>query len=281
MSTYSSSQPLHPAPPGVAVLVATHEPGRALLDLVEPLIGAGAAAILVVDDGSSSAREWLLRKLSLEPTVHLIRHSVPQGRGAALKTGIQYFLDHLRHYTGLVTVSAGGEYAAEDVLRVSRALSRSPKLAIVAAREFPLVKPDRAMRVAAPSVADRFFGLVFRMFTGIAISDVQTRLRALPTGLLPRLLRIPGSRFEYELATLFYIARSGYPLAEHVVPARLESANGDPEFRPLSDSVSMLRALLNCTPVDPFTPEHEQEHTFGRVDPGASGMKRSSAKQAR
>ena len=281
MNTNYISQPSHMAPPGVAVLVTTHEPGRALLDLLEPLISAGTAAIIVVDDGSSSAREWLLHKLAFEPTVHLVRHSVPQGRGAALKTGIQYFLDHLRHYTGLVTVTADGEYAAGDVLRIARALSRSTKLAIVAAREFPAIKPDGSMPIPSPSIADWVFRLLFRAFTGVAVSDVQTRLRALPTGLLPRLLRIPGNRFDYELATLFYMARSGYPLAEHAVPARLESRGGDPEFRRVSDTMSMLRALVNWTPVDPFTPDHVQEQLTSPADSDSSNRKRSGAKQAR
>lgn len=280
MSTNSISQPSQVAPPGVAVLVTTHEPGRALLDLVEPLIAAGTAAVIVVDDGSSAARDWLLHKLALEPTVHLVRHSAPQGRGAALKTGIQYFLDHLRHYTGLVTTTADGEYGAGDVLRVARALSRSTKLAIVAAREFHATKSDGSIRRPSPSIADRIFRLLFRAFTGVAVSDVQTRLRALPTGLLPRLLRIPGNRFDYELATLFYIARSGYPLAEHAVPARLDSRGGDPEFRPVGDTMSMLRALLNWMPVDPFTPDYVQEQPAGPPDADSSNRKRSGAKQA-
>ena len=281
MSTYSISQPSHMAPPGVAVLITTHEPGRALLDLIEPLIVAGTSAVIVVDDGSSGAREWLLHKLALEPTVHLVRHSAAQGRGAALKTGIQYFLDHLRHYTGLVTTTADGEYGAEDVLRVARALSRSTKLAIVAAREFHGMKSDGPMRRPSPSMADRIFRMLFRAFTGVALSDVQTRLRALPTGLLPRLLRIPGNRFDYELASLFYIIRSGYPLAEHAVPARLDSRGGDPEFRPVGDTVSMLRALLNWMPVDPFPPDHVQEQPAGPLHPYSSNRRRSGAKQTR
>lgn len=273
MSPYSILRPsAHAAPPGIAVLVATHEPSLALLELLEPLISAGTSAIIVVDDGSSASREWLLRKLAAEPTVHLLRHPTPQGRGAAVKTGIQYYLEHLRHYTGLVTVGGDGEFAAEDVLRIARALYRSPKLAIVGAREFSDTGP------AGSAVRDRVVRLLFRVFTGVDLSDVQTRLRALPTGLLPRLLRIPGSRFEYELASLFYIARIGYPLAEHAVMVREGSRIVDPEFRSVSDSMSMLRALLNHTPVGPFTEEHTLAQ-ISRTDQTASpNVKQPSAK---
>ena len=277
MGTYSSPQSSVPAaPPGVAVLIATYEPGRALLDLLEPLICAGTSAIIVVDDASSHAREWLLDRLALEPTIHLVRHATHQGRGAALKTGIQYFLDHLRHYTGLVTVSADEQYSAEDVLRVARALHRSPKLAIVAAREFPTAIPARA--TAGLPWADRFLRLIFRAFTGIAVSDVQSRLRALPTGLLPRLLRVRGTRFEYELATLLHIARCGYPLAEHAVAAKPDTSGLDPEFRLVSDSMSVLRVLINWNAVDPFTVEHAPEGSSGNAEgrpPRARGAKQT------
>ena len=282
MSTFPISESsVHAAPPGVAVLVTAYEPGRMLLDVVEPLICAGTPAIIVVDDGSSSAREWLLNRLALEPTVHLVRHSAPKGRGAALKTGIQYFLEHLRHYTGLVTTSVDGQYAAEDVLRLARALRRSPKLAIVAAREFPEGGSAAMAWRSGLGLTDRVLRMLFRVCTGIAISDIQTRLRALPTGVLPRLLRIPGNRFDYELAMLLHLARSGYPLAEHAVPGRLDSRSADPEFRPVSDSVSMLRAVLNCKPVDPFTLEHATQDAVRQADGDSSRFGRSSAKQTR
>ena len=234
------------APPGVAVLVVASEPGRALLDVVEPLIRAGAPAILVVDDGSSSVRKWVLDRISLEPTVHLLRHSSPLGRGAALKTGMQYFVEHLRHYTGLVTTTSDGRYAPTDVLRVMRALHRSPKLVVLGASECR----GAASGFEGPqwaSIRDLVLGLAFRVLTRISLSDVQTRLRAIPTALLPQLMKIPGNRYDYELAMLLHIARSGHPMAEHAIFGRAEPWCPDDTFRPVSDSFSMLRALLNSS----------------------------------
>lgn len=278
MSVYSSPQSsLQPAPPAVAVLIVTYEPGRALLDLVEPLVVAGTSAILIVDDGSSPARRWVLDRLAQEPTVHLLRNTAPQGRGAALKTGMQYFLDHLSHYSGLVTVSPDGGYAADDVLRIARALRHSPTLAIVGAREFVDSGFGGIVRGSHRSLADRVLSVVFRAFTGIALADVQTRLRALPTGLLPRLLRIPGCKYDYEIAMLLHIARSGYPLAEHTVPARQHSVSPESGFRPVADSVSVVRAMLNCTPVPSFAPERGTAEAAGstKLDSLARASSRS------
>jgi glycosyltransferase involved in cell wall biosynthesis len=281
MSAYSSSNFVQAAPSSVAVLVVTYEPGCPLLDLVESLVRAGAPAILVVDDGTSPARQWVLNKVALEPTVHLLRHPTAQGRGAALKAGMQYFLDHLRHYAGLVSVAADGQYSAEDVLRVARALHRSPTLAILGARQFGPSNGLSTRRCSSRPFSDRLLGFVFRVLTGIALADVQTRLRALPTGLLPRLLRIPGRRYDFELAMLLHIARSGYPLAEHAILGQPALRSADPGFRPVADSLSFVRAMLNYTPADSFAREQPTAEPGRPETSDSPGIGRSGARQTR
>jgi len=233
------------APPRVAVLIATSNPGRPLLRLTQALVEAGAPAILVVDDGSDAAGQGVLNRIGLEPTVHLLRHTRPLGHGAALKTGMQYLLEHLRHYTGLVTTTPG-RYAADDVLRVAHALHRSPRLVILGARGCPDASNPFALepRWRTP-LRSTLLRVLIRLFTGIELMDAQTRLRALPTGLLPQLVRIPGARYDYELAMLLHLAHIGYPLAEHPLAAGADSGNDDSSS---ANPFSFLRALLNCTP---------------------------------
>lgn len=278
MSATSNSQSMGlVAPPGVAVLAVASEPGRALVDLVESLVQAGAPAILVVDDGSSAARTWVLDRVALDPTVHLLRHTKPHGRGAALKTGMQYLVDHLPHYLGLVTTTADSQYAATDVLRVMRALHRSPKLVILGARATGGdVMPLTGGRQTSALLRHRIMRLAFRAFTRVALTDVQTRLRGLPAALLPRLLKIPGARYDYELAMLLHIARSGYPMAEHAVFGNTEPPSADYGFHPVAESLDLLRALLNCDPVEQDNVEHEGERSDG-----SSRQQVSRAKQAR
>jgi hypothetical protein len=279
MSYTSNPQPIGlTAPPGIAVLVVASEPGRALVDVVEPLVEAGAAAILVVDDGSSQARRWVLDRITMEPTVHLLRHAKPQGRGAALKTGMQYFAEHLRHYSGLVTTTADGQYSAADVLRVMRALHRSPKLVILGAREDGQQLLTSNGGVQRVTLRHRILRLLFRALTGVRLTDVQTRLRAIPIGLLPRLMKIPGAKYEYEMAMLLHIARSGYPMAEHSIFGNAEMRSPDAGFHPVTDSFDMLRALLNCTPVE----QDKVEGSAERSEPASKeNSHRFRAKQTR
>ena len=240
---------LRSAPRDVAVLVPAYRPSGALEALIVRLADFGVPAILLVDDGSPAADSEVFERLALHPRVHLLRHAENRGKGIALKTGIRYFLDHLPHYKGLVT--ADGQHTAEDILRLARALHKSPRLAILGARSF---LPTRAFGAASGSshavslrsrLGNRLTAALFRAVTSIALTDAQTGLRALPATLLPGLLDLPGSRYEYEMSVLLHIARTRHPLAEQPVRTVCGTADSVSHFRPIADSLRVLRALLD------------------------------------
>jgi len=239
------------APPGVAALIVATEPGRALLDVIEPLVRAGVSAIVVVDDGSSAGRKWVLDRISMEPTVHLLRHARPQGRGAALKTGLQYITEHLPHYTGVVTTAADARYAASDVVRLMRALHSSPRLVILGGA-FCGNDGDPASAGSGQSLRTRMLGLVFQVVTHISLRDVQTPLRALPVELLPLLLKVPGDEHDYEFSMLLHLAHHGYPMAEQDVYGGAERPVGDSGRMSSSGWLNIARALLRSVPLVPL-----------------------------
>jgi len=230
------------APPRVAVLIPAFEAGNILEDLVERLVGAGVPAIIVVDDGSRPERQRTFERLARQPEVHLLHHVRNLGKGMALKTGMRYFLEHLPHYTGLVTANAGGQHSAEDVVRVARALHKAPRLAVLGARNFDGTHGPAGLP-RWTRMGNRAMVFLFRAFTGIPVTDAQTGLRGLPTTLLPRLLELPGARYEYEMAVLLHIVRSRHPLAEQPIRT-LHGESRTSQFRPLADSWRVLVTLL-------------------------------------
>lgn len=245
------------APTRVAVLIPAYEPTRALENLVERLTEAGVPAILVVDDGSRPNYGRVFARIAMNPAVHVLRHSRSQGKGTALKTGIRYFVEHLGHYTGLVTADADGQHGAEDILRVARALHKAPRLAILGARSFYRPRAADANRQIPQHIllGNRLMIFIFRAFTGLPLSDAQTGLRGFPTSLLPQLLDLPGSRCDYELEVLLHIARSGHPLAEQPIRMIYEVDSTNSRFRPFGDTWRILRALLTAPQPSVAAPE--------------------------
>jgi glycosyltransferase involved in cell wall biosynthesis len=264
MSANASSFPLpsrlsQPAPPRVAILIPAHEPGETLEYLIDSLIEAEVPAIIVVDDGSRAMHRRVFERIAHLPSVHVLRQTQDRGKGMALKTGMRYFLEHFSHYTGLVTMDAEGQHCADDVLRVARTLHKAPRLAILGARSFSgLRRGDLKGRISRSRLlGNRLMAFLFRAFTGVPLSDAQTGLRGLPTSLLPRLLDLPGSRYEYEMAMLLHIARSGHPLAEQPVRMVSDAENAGSQFRPVIDSARVICAMLTARQPQQWTLEVE------------------------
>jgi len=242
------------APRDVAVLIPAYQPTAALEELVDRLVYAGVPAILLVDDGSSGDHRPIFERLALQPQVHLLRHARNQGKGAALKTGIRYFLDHLAHWKGLVTAGADGQHAAADVVRLARALHQSPRRAVLGARSFRLTPRSGPGFSLGSVLGNRLTAALFSAITRTPVSDAHSGLRALPATLLPRLLNLPGSGPEYEMSALLYIARTLHPLAEQPIRTLHPIANPALQFRPLADSLRVLRALLSRPAYAPLAP---------------------------
>jgi glycosyltransferase involved in cell wall biosynthesis len=239
----------------IAVLIPAYQPTIVLEDMVGYLVEFGVPAILIVDDGSGPKHQKVFERLTQQPCVHVLRHPLNRGKGAALKTGLRYFLQHFSHYAGLITADGDGQHSVDDVLRMARAMDRAPGLTILGARALdglPIAyaNPEMPKRIV---MGNRVLAILFRMLTGTSLSDTQTGLRGLPTVLLPRLLGLPGNRYEYEMNVLMHIARNGHPLAEQ--PIRMISGPGvsRTHFRPVADSLRLLHALM-AAPLDSEAP---------------------------
>src|SRR6478609_1814640 len=90
----------------IAVLIPAFEPDNSLMSLVEALSRSAVAAIVVIDDGSGPQHNRYFEAVKILPKVHLLKHAVNLGKGAALKFGINYALCAFPHHRGIVTADA-------------------------------------------------------------------------------------------------------------------------------------------------------------------------------
>lgn len=222
----------------VAVLIPAYRPGEDLDNLVNRLAQSEVAAILVVDDGSGPLFTDRFRRLKAVPKVHLLRHAVNLGKGAALKTGINYFLCAFPHLAGVVTADADGQHAGEDVLRVGASLAANPDSMILGTRRFDAGVPLRS-RVGNTATA-----ALVRLLVGQRLSDTQTGLRGVPTSLLPHLLRIPASGYDFELEVLILAKHLSYPVREESIRTIYLEGNRSSHFNPVFDSMRIYFVLL-------------------------------------
>lgn len=85
---------------------------------------------------------------------------------------------------------------------------------------------------------------VFRISTGLSIHDTQTGLRAFSADLIPRMLKIDGSRYEYEINMLLDLAASGMPVREERIETVYIDNNSSSHFDAVRDSCRVYREIL-------------------------------------
>jgi glycosyltransferase involved in cell wall biosynthesis len=221
-----------------AVLIPAYRPEEMLVELVRSLAQSNAGPIIVVDDGSGPEFVERFNQIAQISAVHLLRHAVNLGKGAALKSGINYFLCTFPNLIGLVTADADGQHAADDIVRVGAQLMARPETLILGTRQFDSRVPFRSR------VGNQVSRALVRLLIGQRLSDTQTGLRGIPRPLLPHLLRISVSGYDFELEMLITAKHLAYPMREESVRTIYLEGNRTSHFNPILDSTRIYFILL-------------------------------------
>ncbi len=216
-------------------LIPAYEPDQALTKVVMEL-KKNEFEIVVVDDGSSLDKTAIFQEIAENTDV--IHHSRNSGKGTAIKTGLQFIKDTYKNIYTVVTVDADGQHKIEDVLRVCSAAEREPDAMILGSRKFEGGVPLRS------KFGNYVTRLVFYVTTGCKLYDTQTGLRAFQDALIPKLLAIPGERYEYEMNVLMYFTKSKEKILEEWIETVYLENNESSHFNPIKDSYRIYKEIL-------------------------------------
>ena len=231
------------------ILIPAYKPDQSLVRLVHALKAQDASAeILVIDDGSGSTYAPIFAELHLDGAI-VRTHPVNRGKGAALRTGIEWAQTN-RPGEILVTADADGQHLPQDIFRAG---VRAESLAASGQRTIILgvrTKPDPNAGEEGTKVPLRskignsatvgFFALA----TGARVADTQTGLRGFTPQILDWLLQIPGDKYEYEFSMLLRATRADVELVQVPIVKVYEPGNPTSHFRPLQDSALIYAPLL-------------------------------------
>lgn len=221
----------------LAAVIPALRPGSALVNVARELSGAGLALIVVVDDGSGAAWGAVFEECARLPRVTVLRHEANLGKGAALKSGFRRALADAG-CAGVITADADGQHLPADILRVAEALRRQPDCLVLGARDFRGQVPWRSR------LGNALTRRLFRVLAGQRLSDTQTGLRGIPRALLPHLVEIASSGYEFELDMLIAARQRGCRIVEVPIRTVYEAGNAASHFNPLADSMRIYFVLL-------------------------------------
>ena len=220
------------------VVIPALNPAERLVGYVDALHDIGFDDIVVVDDGSGESSHSIFDAISTRAFCRVLRHDVNCGKGAALKTGFAYAMEHCPQRRILLTADADGQHLPEDCRKVAEALAGDDDVLVLGSRDF--TAPDVPFR---SWLGNRTTSVVFKLLHGRSLPDTQTGLRAFSMSLVPRMLAVPGDRFEYETAVLVALAKAGVPFRITRISTIYEDGNSCSHFSPVADSIRIYRII--------------------------------------
>ncbi|NTW05598.1 MAG: glycosyltransferase [Peptococcaceae bacterium] len=221
------------------VIIPAYQPGPELIALAKDLLKDPDLKIIVIDDGSTGDAKTVIEKTSKLSNVDILKHGVNLGKGQALKTGFNHFIVNYQDSSvGVVTADADGQHLPEDIRRVLEKLSEKPDRLWLGCREFRGRIPLRSI------IGNNLTRVVFRFISGHKIYDTQTGLRGIPRELLPNLLHISSTGYDYELEMLLEVLKKKWPIGQIKINTVYTNNNAGSHFNPLIDSFKIYFVFL-------------------------------------
>jgi glycosyltransferase involved in cell wall biosynthesis len=159
--------------------------------------------IVVVDDGSNDGTEKVLGALE-DSTVRVIHHSLNQGKGAAIRTGLEHARGDL-----LLIQDADLEYDPDDWPRLLAPVLKGKAQVVYGSR----FTGERRNLMFWHWVGNRFLSLVTNVLYNTTLSDMETCYKLFDRRVLDG-ITIKSDRFEFEPEITAKVLRQGYRIYE-------------------------------------------------------------------
>lgn len=213
------------------IVIPALNPSETLIDLIQQLRSNGLDRIILVDDGSREDLKYIFKKCEEELGCILLTHVVNQGKGRALKTAFNYYLQMDPNGCGVITIDSDGQHQVSDVIKCAKELLKGKKELILGTRNFN----DKTVPFRS-KFGNKLTCVMLRMLCGVKVVDSQTGLRGIPKELLWFCLETLGERFEYETNMLLDCYEQNVPICEIPIQTVYINSNAESHFNPVIDS---------------------------------------------
>jgi glycosyltransferase involved in cell wall biosynthesis len=170
------------------------------------LLQACVQQVVVVDDASSDGTAEVARRFTTDPRVQLQQHRVNQGKGAAIRTGLEQITASI-----VIVQDADLEYDPADYSRIIAPIVEGRADAVYGVRGFSGETAYSYWFVVGNRLVTTLTNVLFNCY----IRDMETGFKAMRAELMRR-LRLSGKRFDIEPEITARLLRLGYRI--HEVP---------------------------------------------------------------
>ena len=166
-------------------VIPAYNEGKKIGEVIRGLLKAGYNNIVVIDDCSRDNTYEVCSKLP----VHLLRHVINRGQGAALQTGIDYALRQGAEY--IVTFDSDGQHRVEDLPAMLKPVTSGEVEATLGSRFLKKAKlPLRRKLMLKTAIVVQW------LFYGVKLSDAHNGYRVFSRRAAQK-IRISQDRMEH------------------------------------------------------------------------------------
>lgn len=224
----------------IPVIIPSYEPDEKLPALVKRLAEAGMKQVVIVDDGSKEEKyQSIFEKIKQEYPYTILHHAENMGKGRALKTAFNYCLIHYPDAIGCVTIDSDGQHTVKDMIACMNQLRENPEALVLGVRDF-----NREGIPTRSVFGNKLTSRVMKILVGVAVSDTQTGLRAIPADFMRSLLTEKGERFEFETNMLLETKNDNRKIIEVPIETIYLEENKTSHFNPLRDSLRIYAVFF-------------------------------------
>lgn len=215
------------------LIIPAYNPDKKLVELLKQHKQLGYdQKCIVVNDGSNQGSNEIFRELEAEGYI-VLHHDKNQGKGAALKTAMNYYLDHFSASSpGVITADADGQHTVSDIIRLSKLFQEEPDKLYLGVRQ--ISKGSVPLRSRIGNVLTKF---LFNLVTQNKIKDTQTGLRCIPADLVKYLVVTSTTRYEFEFEMFFIAKKHHVKIKQMPIETIYIDNNQSSHFNPLVDSL--------------------------------------------
>jgi glycosyltransferase involved in cell wall biosynthesis len=214
----------------VAALIPCYFEERFIRD-VAGRVKAQLDTVLVVDDGSTDATEANAKAAGVE----VIKHTVNQGKGAAIKTGLKALSERPGIVYALV-LDGDGQHAPEEIPRFLAAANETQAPMLVGNRMSDVEKMPFVRKMT-----NRFMSWQISKVCGQWVPDTQCGFRMIHRDLLSAMVAIETTKFDYETEMLVVASRRGCKVG--AVPISTIYGDEKSKIHPVRDTIRFYEMM--------------------------------------
>lgn len=191
--------------------------------------------VLVIDDGSADRTAEIAR----EAGAVVVNHPLNRGKGAALKTGFAYAVEH--GFDAIITLDADGQHLPGEIPKFLAARADTGADLIIGGRAhlFGEMLPRRRF-------ANRFSAWSIALASKTSVTDSQSGYRLYSAHLL-RAVRLRSDGFDMESEVIVRAGRRGFKVMTIPIDLGFVDGQSTSHYKPLADSLRIAWTVFRAS----------------------------------